>query len=243
MLEVASQETAEPPEELPPFHQIDDDVGTRVKHQCCDDSLGMSTRSRVAHSPETRRSLLIRLRDQADTRAWCEFVDLYAPLIHAYAMRRGLQDADAADLAQQVLESVARAVGDFDYDPSKGTFRGWLFAITRNCLFQRLRKRDPVPSGTGDTGAHQALNQQPDDADDQEFWDREHQRRLFDWAAKQAREEFRGNSWRAFWATAMEGRSAAEAADELGISLGAVYTAKSRVTARIRQIVQAIEDE
>ena len=199
--------------------------------------------TRLAHSPDTRRSLLLRLRDQADSQAWREFVSIYAPLIHAYARRRGWQDADAADVAQQVLESVARAIGTFNYDQAKGTFRGWLFTITRNCLAQAARQKDPAATGSGDTVRQQMLDQQPDPFDDERFWEAEHQQQLFRWAANKAEVEFRATTWQAFRLTAVDGIPAESVARELGISLGAVYTAKSRVTARIRQLIQSVEDE
>src|SRR5687767_1903259 len=88
----------------------------------------------MSKSPETRPSLLVRIRDARDHAAWGEFVEVYAPLVHAYARSRGLQDADAADVAQEVLQAVATHAGRFDYQPDRGTFRGWLFQVTLNKL-------------------------------------------------------------------------------------------------------------
>src|SRR5262249_46801901 len=80
----------------------------------------------------TRASLLLRIRDPQDRQAWGEFVALYAPLIHAYGRKRGLQDSDAADLTQEVLRRVSRSAGEFRYDPARGSFRGWLLTVTLN---------------------------------------------------------------------------------------------------------------
>src|SRR5438552_1369435 len=88
-------------------------------------------RGGMPESPQTRASLLVRLRDGHDREAWRQFVDLYAPLVYGFARRRGLQDADAADLMQDVLRAVSGAAGRLDYDPAKGTFRSWLFTVTR----------------------------------------------------------------------------------------------------------------
>src|SRR4029079_1988400 len=85
-------------------------------------------------SPETRASLLLRIRDAQDHLAWTDFIDIYAPLIHAYSRNRGLQDADAADVTQEVLRAVAVHAERFDYDPARGSFRGWLFRVTLNKL-------------------------------------------------------------------------------------------------------------
>src|SRR6201982_2616634 len=88
----------------------------------------------MAEIPTTGASLLIRLRDPRDAAAWKEFVELYAPLVYGYARKQGLQDADAADLCQEVLGAVAGAVGRLEYDPQRGAFRNWLFTVVRNKL-------------------------------------------------------------------------------------------------------------
>jgi RNA polymerase sigma factor (sigma-70 family) len=78
----------------------------------------------------TRPSLLIRIRNPEDREAWRQFVALYAPLIYGLARQRGLQDADAADLTQEVLRTMAVAAADLVYDPDRGSFRGWLYTVT-----------------------------------------------------------------------------------------------------------------
>src|ERR1700730_3538749 len=95
----------------------------------------------MPEAPTTQPSLLVRLRDARDERAWSQFVDLYAPLVSGYARRHGLKDADAADLMQGVLRSVAIAVRRLDYDPRRGSFRGWLFTIVRNQLATFRRQK------------------------------------------------------------------------------------------------------
>ena len=192
-------------------------------------------------SPETSRSLLLRVRDMDDQIAWAEFVSIYAPLIHAYGRHRGLQDADAADVAQSVLQSIAKAIPGFDYDSSKGSFRGWLFTITRNHVFTSLEKNAKLPVATGKSSFHQRLSQMPDSSDDEEVWNREHELRLFHWAADRIRSEFKENTWQAFWRVAVEGQSASEVAAVLGMSTGAIYIAKSRVTARLRELIESVE--
>src|SRR5262245_27757872 len=156
----------------------------------------------MSSSPSTRVSLLIRIRDPKDRIAWGEFVQLYAPLIHAYGLHRGLQDADAADLAQDVLRCIARSAPDFQYDPAKGSFRGWLLTVTRNELPKMGSRKTRQADGTGDTEVRQLLEQQPDPAGDEDYWDREYQWNLFQWAAERVRGEFRESTWQAFWRTA-----------------------------------------
>src|SRR5262245_48529780 len=96
----------------------------------------------MSDHPSTRASLLVRLRDPHDGAAWDTFVRLYAPLVYGLARRRGLQDADAADLTQEVLWTVARSVGGLEYDPARGTFRAWLYTVVRTRLINFLARRD-----------------------------------------------------------------------------------------------------
>src|SRR5215213_1897943 len=88
----------------------------------------------MAEIPPTRASLLVRLRDPRDEDAWRQFIDLYAPVVYGYARKQGLQDADAADLSQEVLSAVADSVGRLEYDPHRGAFRNWLFTLVRRKL-------------------------------------------------------------------------------------------------------------
>lgn len=196
-------------------------------------------------SPPTRASLLIRLRDGTSPDAWHEFVKLYSPLVYGFARNRGLQDADAADLMQDVLRSVSGAVGRLDYDRQKGGFRAWLFAITRNKLFTFQERRRSQAFASGDTAAVEQLNNTPDRGNQLEAeWDREYERRLASAAMEKIRVEFNENTWQAFWLTAVDGLSAEEVRQRLGISTGAIYVAKSRVLARIKQEVeQSMADE
>src|SRR3974377_2464158 len=99
----------------------------------------------MAEIPQTGASLLVRLRDRQDAAAWAEFVDLYAPLVYGYARKQGLQDADAADLTQEVLGAVAAASCRLDYDSRRGAFRNWLFTIVRRKLSNRRRAQRSRP--------------------------------------------------------------------------------------------------
>ena len=89
----------------------------------------------------TRPSLLMQVRDHADAEAWRTFALLYAPLIYGYCRKSGLQDADAADVTQEVLKQVSQSIGGFDYDPLKGRFRDWLRTVTRHKVCRFLDRR------------------------------------------------------------------------------------------------------
>jgi RNA polymerase sigma-70 factor (ECF subfamily) len=190
--------------------------------------------------PTTRASLLLRLRDPGDNEAWRQFVQLYAPVVYAYARQRQLQDADAADLTQEVLRNVMRAARKLEYDATRGSFRGWLFTVTRNKLID-WREKQSRGQAAGGTSAQEVFTQQPA-PEDEALWDQEFRRHVFAAAAEQVRQEFEGTSWQAFWSTAVEGKKAPEVAHALGLSVGAVYIAKSRIQARLKERVSELCD-
>jgi RNA polymerase sigma-70 factor (ECF subfamily) len=192
---------------------------------------------------ETRGSLLVRIRDPNDGQAWSDFVSLYAPLLHAYAVKCGLQDADAADVAQETLRHVLRAAPGFVYDPARGSFRGWLLTIARNEVRKFIGRAARRTIGTGDTDARLMLEAVPDREPDQEEWERDYQLHLFHWAAERVRSEFRDNTWQAFWRTVVGGEDVDAVARELGMTRGAVYVARSRVTARVRDEIRAAGED
>lgn len=196
----------------------------------------------MQESPATRASLLVRLRDGGDAGAWREFVRLYAPIIYGFARKRGLQDADAADLMQDVLRSVSSAVHRLNYDPIRGTFRGWLFTVTRNKIFNFLEGRARRVQGSGDSRVQQRLEQHADDhlADD---WEADYQRSLAARAMERVKDEFQPATWEAFLLTAVEGQTPAQVSARVGLSVGAIYVAKSRVVARLRQEIERLQGD
>ena len=186
--------------------------------------------------PETRQSLLLRLRDVEDAAAWGEFLDIYRPLIYRLARRRGWQDADAQDVAQKVLIKVAGSIEAFD--PDKETrFRTWLSTVCRNTLVDEFRKRRPDAGQGGSEDVSDLIS----DATREDF-DIEQRRAVFRWAAKQIASEFEAKTWEAFRLTSVDGYAARTVADQLGLSVGAVYTARSRVMRRLQQKVREYED-
>jgi RNA polymerase sigma-70 factor (ECF subfamily) len=194
--------------------------------------------------PTTRRSLVLRLRDLGDEAAWAEFVQVYEPLVYRLARAKGLQDADARDLCQDVFRAVAAAIERWDPDPAKGRFRAWLFRIARNLLVNFLARQRRHPRGSGHTSVQELLEAQPaDDARAEAEFAAEFRRRAFRWAAEQVRHEFTESTWQAFWRTGVENRPVAAVARELGLSEGAVYVARSRVLARLRGRVEQLTED
>jgi RNA polymerase sigma-70 factor (ECF subfamily) len=192
--------------------------------------------------PETRQSLLLRIRDHRNARAWGEFVGIYEPLVYRLARSRGFQHADALELTQEVLLAVSKSIHRWDTDPARGSFRGWLFRVTRNLMINFLAKQRRHPQGVGDTDFQRLLTQQPDPAQDESaVFDLEYRRQLFRWAAARIRNEFISSTWSAFWRTSVEGRAIGDVAAELGLTAGAVYVARSRVMARLRQRIEEVD--
>ena len=191
--------------------------------------------------PLTQKSLLVRIRDAGDHEAWCRFVDIYGPVLYQYALRQGLQDADAADLVQDVIRRVSAAIAEFRYDPSQGTFRGWLYTVARNSLRNFWALAGRREKGTGDSKFHKFLEQIPDEEnEDSKVWEQEYERHLLMLAADRIKGSFSPATWQAFWQTAVEVKNVKEVAESLGMSVGAAYVAKSRVLARMRQEVERL---
>jgi RNA polymerase sigma factor (sigma-70 family) len=197
----------------------------------------------MSASPETRASLLIRLKDQADDEAWFEFTEIYRPVIFRLACRKGLQHADADDLVQQVLAAVARTIGRWETDPLRARFRTWLTRVATNAIINALTRGSP-DRGSGDSRLQDLLDSQPAaDGAASDFIRIEHRREVFRWAARQIRAEFHPVTWDAFWLTAVEGRGVDEVAGELQRSRGSVYAARSRVMRRLKEKVHDWEGE
>jgi RNA polymerase sigma factor (sigma-70 family) len=194
--------------------------------------------------PTTRRSLVLRLRNLDDEAAWKEFVEIYEPLVYRLARRKGLQEADARDLCQDVFRAVATAIERWDPDPAKGKFRSWLFRIARNLVVNFLSRQARLVRGSGQTSVQELLEAQPaaDTAAQAEFA-AEFRQRAFRWAVQRVKNEFSESTWQAFWRTGVQNEPVAAVAAELALSPGAVYIARSRVLARLRERVQQLTEE
>jgi RNA polymerase sigma-70 factor (ECF subfamily) len=193
----------------------------------------------MGQPPETRESLLVRVRDASDQEAWYEFAEVYRPVIYRLARAKGMQHADAEDLAQQVLLSVAGAIGRWESDPARARFRTWLRRVAHNAIINALTRGAPDRAA----GGFNALTEQPaPEGPDSDLLRTEYRREIFRWAARQIKDEFQPDTWDAFWWTAVDGRDVAEVARALGKNTGAVYAAKSRVMRRLREKIGQFEE-
>jgi RNA polymerase sigma-70 factor (ECF subfamily) len=178
---------------------------------------------------ETPVSLLERLRQPASDHAWERFVELYAPLLYYWARRTGCQKPDAEDLVQEVLLLLMCKMPEFRYDQQQ-SFRAWLRTVSHNC-WRNLRRRAELPRAAGTPD----LDELPATDEADAFWEEEYRQRLVGRALELMQAEFQPATWRACWECVVNGKPAAEVGRTLGISIGAVYMAKSRVLSRLRQ--------
>jgi RNA polymerase sigma-70 factor (ECF subfamily) len=181
-------------------------------------------------------SLLVRVQT-SDPAAWERLVSLYSPLVYRWCRQRGLQAADAADVGQEVFRAVARKIADFRRERPGDTFRGWLRIITRNKIRDHLRRQQRGATGVGGTEAQRQLLQLPsEDADaDDPASEASEATFVYHRALELLRQEFEERTWQAFWRVAVGDQVPAEVAAELGITVNAVYVAKSRILRRLRE--------
>ena len=191
---------------------------------------------------ETSASLLQRVRVRSDDEAWRTMEAVYAPLVRGWLRRTVLLDVnDADDVVQDVMAVVIRRIGEFERQRT-GSFRAWLKLIAVNCLRQWLRQRKHA--GAGDSRTGELLNELEDPTSQlSAVWDREHDEHVMKQILLSLRTEFTETTWRAFELTALEGRISEDAAKVLGVSVNAVFIAKSRVLARMKQEAAGLIDE
>ena len=194
--------------------------------------------------PDTRNSLIVRLSDARDSEAWDQFVSIYEPLVYRLARAKGFQDADAREIAQEVLVAVSRSVGRWNPDVELGRFRDWLFRIARNLMINFMTRRTHQSIGSGDSRIGDLLNQKIDpNSDESATFDLEYRREVFRWAAERVKSQVKEATWQAFWSTSVEQLSIPASAKSLGISIGAVHIARSRVRSRLREQVAQWDSE
>lgn len=186
-----------------------------------------------APSSSSTSSDLLSLVRRRDATGWRRFVSLYSPLVYGWCRRAGIDAATAADVTQEVFAKVYAAIDDFRHDRAGDTLRGWLRVICRNQLHDHFRRRTGTPTALGGSDA-QALVAQVAAADDESTVISERQA-LARRAAELVRGEFEPRTWQAFWLMTVEQQSAADAAQQLGMTPGAVRQAKYMVLRRLRE--------
>ncbi len=186
----------------------------------------------------TSPTLLGRLKSGISDAAWSDFVDRYAATVFSWAAQAGLQESDAADVTQEVLLKLLHHMRSFEYQPGRGSFRGWLKTITVNAARDLGRKNQRRQTAAANLDCIQ----------DPHKWDElacrmeeEYQRELLEQAVLLVRPRVAESTWQAYQLTAIENRSAAQVAELLDLKVSEVYVAKSRMIKRLRQAVAELE--
>jgi RNA polymerase sigma-70 factor, ECF subfamily len=188
--------------------------------------------------PDTQSLLLANIQSLENREAWSEFVQIYRPVIYRMARRRGMQDADAQDLTQEVLVRVSKAIDR--WEPQAGVrFRHWLRKVASNAIVTAVTKSKPMGMVDG-SAAEQILADTPEFAAAKTELHQECFRERYLRAAAIVKVDISPVTWAAFEQTVIQGRTCEEAADLLGKSLGTIYAARSRVLKRLQVEVQRL---
>lgn len=192
---------------------------------------------------ETSLSLLDALRTTPDENVWRRLVEMYDPLIRAWLRRQGVDPHDADDVAQEVFAVVVRRLPEFQRRPQTGAFRSWLKTITIHCLSDYWRSPRSRRTATGGSEWQQSLQElaDPESALSHQ-WNAEHDRHVSEHLLRMVEQTFEPNTWSAFKRLTLDGLPAAQVAAELGTTINAVYIAKSRVLAKLRELGAGLID-
>jgi RNA polymerase sigma-70 factor (ECF subfamily) len=188
-------------------------------------------------------SLLERVRGR-EPQAWERLVAIYLPLVSRWAKRSGLSDEDSLDVAQDVFAAVAQGLAGFRRETPDDSFRGWLRTITRHKIIDHVRKQARHPAAVGGTDAQGRIEQIAAEFDSvTSHVSPDETALLVRQALECVRTDFADATWQIFWRFAVDGIPAATLAQERGITEWAVYKARSRVLARLKNELAGLADE
>jgi RNA polymerase sigma-70 factor (ECF subfamily) len=193
----------------------------------------------------TRATLLHRLKNWQDQSSWQEFFDTYWKLIYGVAIQSGLNEAEAEDVVQETVISVAKHMPTFKYDRSLGSFKSWLLNMTRWRITDQLRKRRRPPS-SGDTDADIRLRANLVDPVSEcleALWNAEWEKNLLDAAIDKVKRRLDPQNYQIFDFYVNKEWPPEKVAKTFGISIGKVYLAKHRVTEMIAEEVKKLEKD
>jgi RNA polymerase sigma factor (sigma-70 family) len=209
---------------------------------------GMDMSGRGEAVVPTRRSLLTRLRSWDDQEGWRQFFETYWRLIYGVARKAGLGDAEAQDVVQETVISVAKRMRQFRYDPARGSFKSWLRLITRrriaDFLREQYRRADQAPGGGASDQRRAGWLDQVSDSGVgglTAVWDAEWEAHVLATAARRVRRRVDARQYQMFDCYVLKGWAPAEVARTLGVSVGQVYLAKHRVGPLLREEIERVE--
>ena len=189
---------------------------------------------------ETRKSLIVRLKNEQNEFAWREFVCSYEGFLIQLARRQGVPERRIPDVTQQILLVIAKSIDGWKDDGNAASFRRWLSTVSRNVVIRFMSRERKQAGGIGGSDLVAQLQNVEDKPDERHV--QQYQHELIVWAAEQVRHEFLETSWRAFWATVIDERLVDDVAEELGVYPGSIYMSRSRIMARIKKKVAEVDD-
>jgi RNA polymerase sigma factor (sigma-70 family) len=194
----------------------------------------------------TRRSLVDRLANWDDQRRWQEFFDTYWKLIYSAARKSGLADAEAQEVVQETVITVAKNIDRLKYDPAVGSFKGWLLQITRWRVADQFRKREPEgakrPSSPDDP-LTATIERVPDlqTVDLDALWEAEWKDNLLEAAISRVKKKIDPKQFQIFDCYVRKEWPAQKVAARLGVNVGQVYLARHRVSALLKKEIKTLE--
>ena len=194
----------------------------------------------------TRRSLIDRLADWEDQKHWQEFFDAYGRLIYSAARKSGLTDAEAQEVVQETVITVAKKIGKLKYDPVIGSFKGWLLQITRWRIADQFRKREPGNTKrprSSDDRATATIERVPDSnvVDLEALWEKEWQENLLAAAISRVKKKVDPKQFQIFDCYVRKEWPAQKVVERLHVNIGQVYLARHRVAALLKKEIKALE--
>jgi RNA polymerase sigma factor (sigma-70 family) len=196
----------------------------------------------------TRASLLLRVREWEDSASWSEFYRLYRRLIYGLARRSGLSHADAEDVTQDVFKRVAETIHQFESDPARGKFRGWLMNLTRWRIADKFNSRPKgeaalAPSRDATSTGTSTINRVPDNVDRDAAWEQEWQRHLLDAACERIARRVKPRHFQAFDLYVRQRQPVLKVANELGMNPATIFVIGHRLTKELKAEVAKLRQQ
>lgn len=183
---------------------------------------------------DTPATLLHRLCERPIPGDWERFVRLFTPLLRRWAARFGVPDSSVEDLLQELFVLLIRKLPEFRLDPTR-SFRAWLWTVFRRTILAWQQRQPPL----GPTGQQLAERSTPDHIE--EATETEYRDYLLSRILQIVQADFPETTWRIFQQVAIAGRPAADVAEEMQVTVNAVYLARSRVLARLREELAGLD--
>lgn len=202
------------------------------------------TQPSVLSALHTRPSLLFRLKDWRDDTSWNEFYRMYHTMVYNVTRRSGLSHADADEVTQDVFKRVAETIHEFESNPDRGSFRGWLLNLTRWRITDKFRARKPherqMPFVADGDSATDPVAQLPDQADLDAIWESEWQSHVLEAALARLSRRVPARHFQIFELHTRQNWQVLRLARELGVNPASVYLITHRLTKQLRAEVAAL---